>query len=280
MPIMKKFLKMHGLGNDFIILDCRDGIEISHMAAKELADRRTGIGCDQLMLIKKPLVGNDIFLEIRNSDGTLASACGNGTRCVADIILEETGKESVDIETMTGVLKAWRNDNDEFITVDMGHPNFLWDQIPLSQNIDNKFVDLGEMAPDKAFCLSMGNPHAVFFVDDLENYNLEKIGPILENHPLFPKKANISLASIISIDQIKMKIWERGAGITRACGSGACAVVVAAHSMSKANRSCEVLLEGGKLNVTISEEGSVFLNGPIEKTFEGIMNSRLSLLIE
>ena len=279
MAVMKKFFKMHGLGNDFVILDCRDGSNVSPAAAKEIANRRTGIGCDQLIILKNPHHNNDIFLEFRNNDGSKSSACGNGTRCVADMILEEKSQEEIKIETEAGILNAWKNKTNGFIAVDMGRPEFIWNEIPLSKNIDHKEVDLGKDSPVNAFCLSMGNPHAVLFLEDLDGLDIANLGPKLENHPMFPEKANISFAKIISKSLIKVRIWERGVGITMACGTGACAVVVAANELLKTDKECEVILDGGKLNICLSNEGNVFLEGPTEKSFNGFLDQRLSDLI-
>ena len=279
MAVMKKFFKMHGLGNDFVILDCRDGSNVSSVAAKEIANRRTGVGCDQLIILKKPQYNNDIFLEFRNSDGSYSSACGNGTRCVAGMILEEKSQEEIKIETEAGILNAWKSKTNGFISVDMGRPKFIWNEIPLANNIDHKEVDLGKDSPVNAFCLSMGNPHAVLFLEDLDGLDIAILGPKLENHPMFPEKANISFAKIISKSLIKMRTWERGVGITMACGTGACAVVVAANELLKTDKKCEVILDGGKLNICLSNEGNVFLEGPTEKSFNGFLGQRLSDLI-
>ena len=279
MAVMKKFFKMHGLGNDFVILDCRDGSNVSSVAAKEIANRRTGVGCDQLIILKKPHDNNDIFLEFRNNDGSHSSACGNGTRCVAGMILEEKSQEEIKIETEAGILNAWKSKTNGFISVDMGRPKFIWNEIPLANNIDHKEVDLGKDSPVNAFCLSMGNPHAVLFLEDLDGLDIAILGPKLENHPIFPEKANISFAKIISKSLIKMRTWERGVGITMACGTGACAVVVAANELLKTDKKCEVILDGGKLNICLSNEGNVFLEGPTEKSFNGFLGQRLSDLI-
>ena len=276
---MRKFLKMHGLGNDFVIFDFRDGTKLSKNAAKEISDRRTGIGCDQILILKNSSKKADIAIEIRNSDGSVAKACGNGSRCVAELILYETGKKEIVIETIDGLLKAWKNEKDSKINIDMGKPEFRWEKIPLNKKMDHKSIDLGSYAPSKAFCLSMGNPHAVFFVDEIEKYKLNEFGPLLETHEIFPDKANISIAKVLTENKIRMRIWERGAGITRACGSGACAVVVAAYELKKINTTCDVILDGGKLTIWIETTGNVILSGPTETSFEGLVNTRLSKLI-
>ena len=280
MAHMVKFIKMHGIGNDFVVLDCRDGKHVSHNAAKEISDRRFGIGCDQIIVIQKPVYNNDVLLKFRNSDGSISTACGNGTRCVAGLILEETSKDKIKIETEAGVLDAWKDKETDFISVNMGKPNFQWNKIPLLKNIDHKEVYLGENAPGNAFCLSMGNPHAVFFVESFDSIDVNILGPIFENHSIFPEKANISFAQVLSKSKIKMKVWERGVGATKACGSGACAVAVAANQLSKIRSFCEVVLDGGTLNVHLSDNGDTYLTGPIEISFRGELGQRLSNLIK
>ena len=280
MARMVNFIKMHGIGNDFVILDCRDGKKISQIAAKEIADRKFGIGCDQIIIIKNPIYNNDVYLEFRNSDGSISSSCGNGTRCAARLIFDEKLKEKITIETKAGVLDAWIDKKSNLISVDMGKPNFQWNEIPISKNLDHEKVNLGENAPGKAFCLSMGNPHAVFFVENLDSIDLSKLGPIFENHPLFPERANISFAHVLTKSKIIMKVWERGVGITKACGSGACAVAVAANKLSKIDTFCEVILDGGILNVNLSNNGNVHLKGPIESSFQGTLGQRLANLIQ
>ena len=277
---MVNFTKMHGIGNDFVIIDCRDGIELNEIVAKKIANRRFGIGCDQIILLKNPLLGNDILLEFINNDGSLSSACGNGTRCAAKLIFIENSTNNINIETNAGILQAWKDNNSNLISVNMGKPNFIWNEIPLSKNIDHTNVDLGFEKDNNAFCLSMGNPHAVFFVDSVESVNVSLVGPKLENHPIFPEKANISFAEVKSKSKIKMKVWERGVGITKACGSGACAVAVAAKQLSKIGSFCEVSLDGGKLNVHLPDNDNVYLTGPIEISFRGELSQRLSNLIE
>ena len=277
---MVNFTKMHGIGNDFVIIDCRDGIEFNEIVAKKIANRRFGIGCDQIILLKNPLLGNDILLEFINNDGSLSSACGNGTRCAAKLIFIENSTNNINIETNAGILEAWKDNNSNLISVNMGKPNFIWNEIPLSKNIDHTNVDLGFEKGNNAFCLSMGNPHAVFFVDSVESVNVSLVGPKFENHPIFPEKANISFAEIKSKSKIKMKVWERGAGQTAACGSGACAVAVAAKQLSKIDNNCEIILDGGILNVTILDDGSIVLKGPTEISFKGTFGDIINKLIK
>mgnify|MGYP001158475440 FL=1 len=275
---MNKFLKMHGVGNDFIVLDGRDKINFSSKIAKEISNRRTGVGCDQIIIILNSNKGCDVKLLFFNADGSEAQACGNGTRCVSKLIMNETSKDSLKIETLSGFVQAWKNKLDNLIVVDMGIPKFLWNEIPLSKQVNNENVDLGEFSPSKAFCLSMGNPHAVIFVDELENYKLEEFGSKLEKHSIFSQGANISLVQIYNERKIKIKVWERGVGITMACGTAACASVVAGKKKKILSDSCEVNLDGGKLFVEINKENHILLKGPTEISFEGFLTERLKNL--
>mgnify|MGYP001328998919 FL=1 len=275
---MNKFLKMHGVGNDFIVLDGRDKINFSSKIAKEISNRRTGVGCDQIIIIQNSNKGCDIKLLFFNADGSEAQACGNGTRCVSKLIMNETSKDSLKIETLSGFVQAWTDKSDNLTVVDMGIPKFLWNEIPLSKQVNNENVDLGEFLPSKAFCLSMGNPHAVIFVDELENYKLEEFGSKLEKHSIFSQGANISLVQIYNERKIKIKVWERGVGITMACGTAACASVVAGKKKKILSDSCEVNLDGGKLFVEINKENHILLKGPTEISFEGFLTERLKNL--
>ena len=271
MADMINFTKMHGIGNDFVIIDCRDGIELNEIVAKEIANRRFGIGCDQIILLKNPLLGNDILLEFINNDGSLSSACGNGTRCAAKLLFIENSTNNINIETNAGILEAWKDNNSNLISVNMGKPNFIWNEIPLSKNIDHTNVDLGFDKGTNAFCLSMGNPHAVFFVENIESVNVSLVGPKFENHSIFPEKANISFAEVISKSKIKMKVWERGVGVTLACGSGACASVYAGLKKKLLDKAVEVQVEKGSLFIEILDEEAI-MTGPAEISYFGNIN--------
>lgn len=280
---MTRFLKMHGLGNDFIVLDARqDDFELTTDAASRLADRRFGVGCDQIMILRPAIEEGDIFLDMRNQDGSITGACGNGTRCVAALVMEETGKDKIVIETKAGHLHASRKD--ALIEVDMGPAWLDWTQIPLAQKTDTLFVDLSPEETEKATCVSMGNPHAVIFVDDVMQVDVAQRGGGLEHHRLFPEAANISFASLIGDDQIRMRVFERGVGITSACGSGACAVAVAAHRRGLTGRSVEVVLDGGSLFITWQDdgtaEGRVLMKGPASLAFEGQLSDELDQLLQ
>ena len=285
---MTAFVKMHGLGNDFIVLDARNSANgipdvISAEAALALADRQFGIGCDQILVIR-PSQQADIFMKILNSDGSTAASCGNGTRCVADYIMQDLGQSEIVIETDAGLLKSWRSaENPNHIAVDMGPAYLDWDDVPLSREVNTLSVDLGPLAPVPAICHSMGNPHAVFFVEDVEAIDLCKIGPKLENHPLFPERANISFVQNIGTDQFRARVWERGVGITFACGSGACAVGVAVHRSRRGSRSTEIIMDGGSIFIDWQVDGTaggrVIMRGPVAYVFDGILSSRLGGLL-
>ena len=280
---MTRFLKMHGLGNDFIVLDARqDDFNLTIEAASRLADRRFGVGCDQIMILRAANEDGDIFLDMRNQDGSVTGACGNGTRCVAALVMEETGKDKIVIETMAGHLHARREGT--LIEVDMGPAWLDWSQIPLAHKTDTLFVDLSPEETEKATCVSMGNPHAVIFVEDVMQVDVAKRGGGLEHHRLFPEAANISFASLIGDDQIRMRVFERGVGITSACGSGACAVAVAAHRRGLTGRAVEVVLDGGSLFITWQDdgtaEGRVLMKGPASLAFEGQLSAELDQLLQ
>ena len=275
---------MHGLGNDFIVLDARlSHGQITPDLASAMADRRFGIGCDQIMILRQPETGGDILLDMRNQDGSVTGACGNGTRCVAALLMAETGREAVTIETSAGHLYCQKKG--DLIEVDMGPAIQQWDKIPLNAPHDVMQLDLSPQEPDiKAVALSMGNPHAVLFVDDAEAIDVAAKGAALTNHEIFPEGANISFASIISQNQIRMRVFERGVGITSACGSGACAVGVAAHLRGLTGRQTEIVLDGGSLFINWHDdgtaEGRVLMSGPVETVFEAALSGHLLALFE
>jgi diaminopimelate epimerase len=270
------FLKMHGLGNDFVVLDGRrTAIAVDAATARVLADRRTGIGCDQVILLEPPRHPDaQVLMRIHNSDGSEAEACGNATRCVADLVRRETGDPRVQIETIAGLLEAEAL-SDGRIAVDMGLARTGWREIPLAGPIDTEHVDLTLGPLSTPVCTNIGNPHATFFVDDAEAIDLAALGPVLEHHPLFPLRANIGVAAIRDRESIRLRVWERGAGITRACGSGACAALVAAHRRGLAGRRAAVMLDGGILEIAWREDGHVLMTGPVSLSFEGSFNSGL-----
>lgn len=269
---MIKFAKMHGLGNDFVVLDLRGGLPAPDAdAARRIADRRRGIGCDQLILIERPdLPGADVRLRFLNADGSESGACGNGTRCVASRLLAEAGTRHLAIETLAGRLEAEAS-ADGLFTVDMGPANLDWRDIPLSDERDTLHLDitLGPLADPVA--VNMGNPHCVFFVDDAEDIELAALGPQLEHHPLFPERTNVEVATVVDRGRIRLRVWERGAGITLACGSGACATAVAAIRRGLTDRKVELIVDGGALRAEWREDGHVLLTGPVATSFTGVM---------
>ena len=285
---MTAFIKMHGLGNDFIIFDARELANripdvISKAATTALADRHFGIGCDQILVIR-PSQRADIFMQILNSDGSVAAACGNGTRCVADHIMRELGQDWLAIETDAGILQSWRvAENPGHIAVDMGSVYLDWEAVPLARKANTLSVDLGPPAPVPAVCHSVGNPHAVIFVEDAEVIDLANIGPRLEHHPLFPDRANISFVHQIGSDKFRMRVWERGGGITFACGSGACAVGVAVHRSGRGSRRNEIIMDGGSVFIDWQDDGTaggrVTMCGPVDYVFNGILSAKLDGLL-
>ena len=264
------FLKMHGLGNDFVVLDARrETLAIDAAAARALADRRTGIGCDQVILLEPPSdPAAQAMMRIRNPDGSEAEACGNAARCVAWLLLRETCERRPRIETAAGLLTTEALP-DGRIAVDMGPARTRWHEIPLADAIDTLFVPLRRGPLATPVCTNIGNPHATFLVENAEAIDLARWGPILECDPLFPQRANIGVAAVPGRDRIRLRVWERGAGITRACGSGACAALVAAHRRGLAERSATVELDGGSLEITWRRDGHVMMTGPAVLSFEG-----------
>ncbi len=274
------FLKMHGAGNDFVVLDLRHtSLRMDAALARALADRRTGVGCDQVLSIE-PSERGDAFMRIHNPDGNEAQACGNGTRCVASLLFAESGLDHAVIETRAGLL-ASRMAEDGFIQVDMGPAYLDWRDIPLAHEMDSLCLDL-TLEPDQGPLLSdpcavgMGNPHAVFFVDDLDAVDLAAVGPVLENHALFPERANIGVVQMLGGDAFRLRVWERGAGLTLACGSGACAALVAAHRRGKCGRRAHLTLDGGALIIEWrADDGHVLMTGPTATAFSGVLDDSL-----
>ncbi|MGC8468714.1 MAG: diaminopimelate epimerase [Acetobacteraceae bacterium] len=263
------FRKMHGAGNDFVILDERAGrLGIGAERARAIADRHRGVGCDQIILLEPPPAGADVAMRILNADGSESGACGNASRCVARILAEESGASRCTIRTIAGDLAAEVLAGGT-IRVDLGPARLGWQEIPLARAMDTLHLPLsaGPLA-DPAAC-SMGNPHATFFVSDLAAVPLAALGPALEHDPLFPERANIGVAEILAPDRIRLRVWERGAGLTRACGSGACAALVNAHRRGLAGRRASLVLDGGVLDIAWREDGHVLMAGPAETAFAG-----------
>ncbi|MBN9599492.1 MAG: diaminopimelate epimerase [Afipia sp.] len=271
------FAKMNGIGNEIVVLDLRGSAAgISPDEARAIA-APDAVPYDQLMVLQAPrLSGTSAFIRIYNNDGSEAGACGNGMRCVARQVFAQTGERAATFETRAGLLNCWQGPTPETFTVDMGPPKFGWRDIPLSEEFrDTRYIEL-QVGPIDAPVLhspsvvSMGNPHAIFWVDDIHAYDLERFGPLLENHPVFPERANITLAQIVDREHIAMRTWERGAGLTRACGSAACATAVAAARLKRTGRVVHMTLPGGELTIEWREsDDHVLMTGPAVLEFEG-----------
>jgi diaminopimelate epimerase len=271
------FVKMNGLGNEIVVVDMRTAPATISEADARAAATPQGAPYDQMMALYPPRTpGTDAYVRIYNSDGSAAGACGNGTRCIAELMFRETGKDALTFETPAGLLNVWKGAEPLVSTVDMGRPRFAWNEIPLAEEFaDTRYIEL-QIGPiddpilHSPSALNMGNPHAIFWVKDVNAYDLSKIGPLLENHPIFPERANISLCHVASRDHIIVRTWERGAGLTRACGSAACAAAVAAVRLRKADRKVTVTLPGGDLLIEWRErDDHVLMTGPVAFEFEG-----------
>lgn len=272
------FFKMNGLGNDFVVIDVRSGTAVPTPAQIEkLANRRFGIGFDQLIVVEPGRGEADIFMRIFNGDGGEAEACGNATRCVGRMILNETGKDEAAIETVAGLLRVHAAENG-LVTADMGEPRLKWDEIPLAREMDTRSLDL-TIGPEEEPVLShpsavnMGNPHCVFFVRRAPTEDIKAFGPLIEKHELFPKRTNVEFAEVTSRHSIRLRVWERGTGVTLACGSGACATAVAAHRRGLTDRAVDIELDGGTLHVNWDEATNhVLMTGPAELNFKGALD--------
>jgi diaminopimelate epimerase len=265
---MIRFLKMHGLGNDFVVFDARkQALALEPSEAKLLADRRLGVGCDQIIVIAGA-PGADAHMRILNADGSEAEACGNAARCVARLLMEEMGGEEIRLDTR-GALLLCRDAGAGLVSVDMGAPTLVWDKIPLLKPADtNGFALNVDGTPHLVSAVSMGNPHCVLFVEDAEAAPVASLGPRIETHPMFPARTNVEFASVVSRQRLRLRVWERGAGMTRACGSGACATVVAAHRRGLTDDKVEVELDGGVLAIEL-RDGHVLMTGPASLSFRG-----------
>ena len=271
------FLKMHGLGNDFVVLDGRARpLGIGAEAARRIADRRTGVGCDQLLILEPARNGAAARLTIRNADGGEVSACGNGARCIAALLLSETRAPAITIETAAGPIRAAARTGGQ-VEVDMGPAYLDWRDIPLAREIaDTAHLPLSVGPLSDPVGVGMGNPHAVFFVPDAEAVDIERWGPEIEHHSLFPERTNVEVCTVLARDRIRMRVWERGVGVTRACGSGACASLVAAHRRGLAERKAELVLDGGSLEIEWREaDNHVLLTGPVATAFSGTIDPSL-----
>ena len=270
------FRKMNGLGNDFVVLDARrDSITITEDKARAIADRKMGIGCDQLIVMENSSTA-DVRMRIWNAEGGEVPSCGNASRCIADLMFDELKTDAATIETKGGFLVA-KKAGEHLVTIDQGKPKFDWKDIPLSEAFpDTRHIEL-QVGPIDAPLLhspsvvNVGNPHCIFWVNDLNVVDLSKVGPMLEHHPLFPERANISLAQVVARDHVLLKVWERGAGLTRACGTAACATMAAGHRIKIIDAKCRITLPGGDLFMSVNDEGHILMTGPAALDFEGTL---------
>ncbi len=269
-----RYFKMNGCGNDFVMFDARahGALDLTPAQAAAIASRETGVGCDQVIAIERSVRG-DAFMRIWNADGQEVSACGNAARCVGQLLLGENPGPSVKIETRAGVLKAWSAES--LITVDMGSPLLKWEEIPVSRPCDTVHLDYSVTAPDGAVFaapggVNMGNPHAVFFVADVAQAPVALIGPGIATDPYFPEGVNAGFLEVRTRTQLRLRVWERGAGLTKACGTGACAAIVAAHRAGLSERRADVELDGGTLTIEWrASDDRVLMTGPVEIEHEG-----------
>jgi diaminopimelate epimerase len=274
-----RFRKMNGLGNDFVVLDARaSAISLSPEAVRAIADRKEGIGCDQVVALE-PSARADAFMRIWNADGGEVGACGNAARCVAALLGDERGVPRISIETESGVIGATVND-DRSVTIDMGAPRFAWSEIPLAKPFADTNAIAVEPAGDPALgaasVVNVGNPHCLFFVADVDAHDLARLGPKLERHKLFPERANISLVQVLGPSHLKLRTWERGAGLTRACGTAACAAAVAAARRELSGRKVTVSLPGGDLVIAWREkDGHILMTGPYALDYEDTLPALL-----
>ncbi len=273
----RPFVKMNGLGNEIVVLDLRAAPAPVTAAEARAIARPGAVPFDQLMALYPPkTAGTEAFVRIFNSDGSEAGACGNGMRCIAALVSKATGKKALAFETSAGVVACEIESKPGMVTVDMGPPRLRWDEIPLAEEFrDTRAIELQIGPIDKPVlhspsAVSMGNPHVIFWVDDVAAHDLARFGPMLENHPIFPERANISLAQVAGPDHLIVRTWERGAGLTRACGSAACAAVVAAVRTKRTGRKVRVTLPGGDLQIEWRQsDDHVLMSGPVEYEFEG-----------
>jgi diaminopimelate epimerase len=272
---MIPFLKMNGLGNDFLVVDARRGkVRPKPEVIRTLADRKSGVGFDQFITIEPTTSGADAFMRIDNADGGEVEACGNATRCVGMLLMRESGRDSASMVTQAGLLVT-RPAAEGQIAVDMGIPKFGWQEIPLAEEFrDTRAIEL-QIGPIDAPILhspsvaNIGNPHAIFWVDDVDAYHLARFGPLLENHPIFPERANISLAQVTAPDAITLRTWERGVGLTRACGTAACAALACGVRTKRTERAATVTLPGGTLFIEWDLNDHIWMTGPAELEFSG-----------
>lgn len=267
---------MHGLGNDFVVLDARaTPIDLPVARRRAIADRRLGVGCDQLIVLEPPTDKDaDVFMRIYNPDGGEAGACGNATRCVASVVMAERRADEITVQTISGLLESQKVDNG-LISVDMGPARLDWRELPAAGPCDTNHLPVGMGPLQDPVGTNMGNPHATFFVDDVDSIPLAELGPKLEHDRFFPERANIGVAQLVAPGRLKLRVWERGAGLTLACGSGACAAVVAASRRGLVDRKADVLLQEGTLTIEWLRDGHVLMTGGIALAFKGELDRSL-----
>jgi diaminopimelate epimerase len=270
------FTKMHGLGNDFVVLDARKRpIALTDAATKAIADRKTGVGCDQLIVLEPPvLAGADAVMRIRNADGGEVEACGNAARCIAHLLMDGKKNRPVVLDTTGGRIAATAT-GDGRVTVDMGPAHTGWREIPLAREMDTLHLDYGQGPLKDPAAVNVGNPHVVFFVEEAEAIDLERLGALIEHDPLFPERINVEVVEVKGSDMLRMRVWERGVGITRACGTGACASLVAAARRGLTGRRAHVFLDGGALEIEWLENNHVLMTGPVAQSFTGTLDESL-----
>jgi diaminopimelate epimerase len=268
----RPFLKMNGLGNDFVVVETRTApFQPSPDQVRAIADRARGVGCDQLIVVE-PAEGADARVRFWNADGEEVGACGNGTRCVGWLLMQASGKDEAVIETAAGRLLAKRA-GERLVSVDMGAPRLDWQEIPLREPQDTRALSVSlydhpalALAPGS---VSMGNPHVTFFVDDIDAAPVTQAGPVVERHPLFPEQVNVGFAQVLDRGRIRLRVWERGAGLTKACGTGACAALVAAARRDLTDRAATLVLDGGELFIDWRADDHVIMTGPAAVDFAG-----------
>lgn len=265
------FHKMHGLGNDFVILDARkQSLALTPAQIRRIADRRRGIGCDQVIILE-PSEAADVFMRIHNADGSEAGACGNASRCIADLVMAETDASSASIETLTGTLAATRTASGT-VAVDMGPVRTGWKEIPLSQDVNTAAIPIKVDMLSEPVGINVGNPHAVFFVPSVDMVPLEKLGGKIETHPMFPKRVNVSVAQVINRGHIRLRVWERGVGMTEACGTATCATAAAGVIRGLTDRQVTVSFAAGDLQLEWREDGHIIMSGPVSRSFKGTLD--------
>ena len=269
------YTKMHGLKNDFIIIDARaKKIFLNKKNIRKISNRKKGLGCDQLVIIEKPKKKKtSAFIKFYNSDGSITKACGNATRCVAFLLMKEFKRKKIALETESTLVNAFLTKNNQ-VSVDIGKAYFKWKQIPLKRKVNINKVNFNIDSYINPTLINVGNPHIIFFMQNLKKINLKKVGPKIEKNSLFPERINVNFAKILKNNKIELRVWERGAGITKACGTGASATAVAAIKNKLINkRICYIHMDGGKLKIEYKKNGHIVMTGPIKTVKKGILNN-------